>query len=90
VFLFAKYLNVIVMNHFYIYFRIQKFITSHNALLIYYIKYTVTGATREEAKKAEAPPLAKPKLRKKIKYLIVLVFLCLSDLKLRNFTNLWS
>jgi len=32
------------------------------------------GATREGAKGAEAPPLAKSKLKKEIKYRIVLVF----------------
>jgi len=41
----------------------------------------LNGATREGAKRAEAPPLAKSKLRKKIKYRIVLIFLCLSALK---------
>jgi len=34
----------------------------------------VKGTTREGAKEAEAPPLAKSKLRKKIKYRIILVF----------------
>jgi len=46
------------------------------------------GATREGAKGAEAPPLAKSELRKKIKYRIVLIFFCFNDLKLRNLTNL--
>jgi len=32
------------------------------------------GATREGAKGAEAPPLAKSKLRKNVKYRIVLIF----------------
>jgi len=46
------------------------------------------GATREGAKGAEAPPLAKLKLRNKIKCRIVLNFLCLSDLKLLDLANL--
>jgi len=46
------------------------------------------GATRGGAKGAEAPFLAKIKLRIKIKYRIVLVFLCFSDLKLRDLVNL--
>jgi len=32
------------------------------------------GTTREGTKEAKAPPLAKSKLRKKIKYWIVLIF----------------
>jgi len=40
----------------------------------------IKGATREGAKGAEAPPLSKSKLRKRIKYRIVLTFLCLGDL----------
>jgi len=47
------------------------------------------GATREEAKGAEAPSLAKSKLRNKIKYRVGLIFLYLSDLKLRDLANLW-
>jgi len=39
------------------------------------------GATRKGAKGAEAPSLAKSKLRKKIKYRIILIMLCLNDLK---------
>jgi len=38
----------------------------------------IKGAPREGAKGAEAPSLDKLKLRKKIKYLIVLVFFCAS------------
>jgi len=34
----------------------------------------IKGATREEVKGAEAPPLAKSELRKKTKYRIVLIF----------------
>jgi len=37
------------------------------------------GETREGTKGAEAPPLSKSKLRKKIKYRIVLILLCLGD-----------
>jgi len=48
------------------------------------------GTTRKGTKGAETPPLAKSKLRNKIKYRIVLIFLCLSDLKFRNLANLWS
>jgi len=44
-------------------------------------------AQPEEAKGAEAHPLAKSKIRKKIKYKIFLIFFCLGDLKLRD---LWS
>jgi len=42
------------------------------------------------AKGAEALPLAKSNVRKKIKYRIVLIFFCLSGLKLHDFANLWS
>jgi len=48
------------------------------------------GETKEGAKGAEAPPLAKSKLRNKIKYRMVLIFLRLSDLKLHNLAFLWS
>jgi len=46
------------------------------------------GATRGGAKGTEAPLLVKLKLREKIKYRIVLIFLCLSDLKLRDLTHM--
>jgi len=36
--------------------------------------FLTKGATREGAKRAEAPPLAKSKLRRKIKYRIALIF----------------
>jgi len=48
------------------------------------------GASKGGAKRAEVPLLAKSKLRKKIKYRIVLIFLCLSELKLRDLANSWS
>jgi len=49
----------------------------------------IKGATREGAKRAEAPPLTKSKLRKKIKYrIIVIFFVYLSDLKLCDSANL--
>jgi len=38
------------------------------------------SATREGAKGNDAPLLSKSKLRKKINYRIVLIFLCLGDL----------
>jgi len=47
-------------------------------------------ATRGGAKGAEAPPLAKSNVTKKTKYRIVLIFLCLGDLKFRDLANLWS
>jgi len=47
------------------------------------------GATRGGAKGAEAPPLAKLKLRKKIKYRIVLIFFVSHEVKLRELANLW-
>jgi len=37
--------------------------------------------TREGAKGAEPPPLAKPKLRKKIKYRKILIFFCVSVIR---------
>jgi len=45
------------------------------------------GRNQGRAKGAEALPLAKLKLRKNIKYRIVLTFPCLGDLKLRGLAN---
>jgi len=63
----------------------------HCQLVIFCFTFSPTislhkGATRGGAKGAEvAPPLAKAKFRKNIKYWLVLIFLCVSDMKLRNF-----
>jgi len=48
------------------------------------------GATREGAKGTEAPPLSKSKVRKKIKYRIVLIFFfCVSVIcELRDLANM--
>jgi len=43
----------------------------------------------QEVKEAEALLLVKSKLRKKIKYQTVLIFLCLGDLKFSDLANLW-
>jgi len=54
------------------------------------MRYVDMGTTREGAKGAEASSLAKSELINMIKYRIVLIFLSLSDQKLRDLANLWS
>jgi len=52
--------------------------------------YGFEQGRNQGAKGSEVPPLAKSKLRKIIKYRLVWTFVCHSDLKLRDLSNLWS